>query len=148
MKLKLETLQMKGEKVDIPVNKLLYWTLSQIKELDSPQVTTHLESVDSKPVSFSFRFKNIDLENPIYLKLINVISNYEGEIAWVMYNFRSRKNYVIEPLMLYFHRRLQEEKERPKLKDSFEPDQYEGIIQSAINDIPSLCYKVESCLIL
>src|SRR5687768_16264864 len=88
--------------------KILYNTLSTIGEIASPQLNAFVvDNNYAKPITYAFRFNEakLDLIDSIYLLLIDIIANYDGNTQWIMHKHGWHKNYIIEPLEFYYYRK-------------------------------------------
>ncbi|MFM7852190.1 MAG: hypothetical protein ACKO96_09800 [Flammeovirgaceae bacterium] len=67
-----------------------------------------------------------------------MITQFEGRLVWCMYNYKSTKNYVIEPLIFYYRRRELKSGDDKKLYSSFDSKTYLEIMKDAIWDLEIL----------
>ncbi|WP_462248914.1 hypothetical protein [Ekhidna sp.] len=119
-------------------SRILREALSKVGEISSPQLDAFIPNdMYARPIYFAFRFKDMDVDDPIYLRLINMINQFElGSLSWVMYRFKS-KNYVIEPLEFYTIRRKLNSGSDEKLIAEL-GDNYQSTMKKAIRDLDLL----------
>ncbi len=129
---------MKSEKFDY-INKLFWETLSKISPLQSPQINTFGMDKYSRPPSYSFRFES--KSDLIYNKIAHVIDSFRGNLVWKMYAKGSRKNFTIEPELVFFAREQVAKGDFENIKEAMSSDYYR-ICDLAILDIPILCDKI------
>ncbi|RFM33181.1 hypothetical protein [Chitinophaga silvisoli] len=126
---------------EIRNNRIIFETLSQIRPIETALVSMWpLDNKYARIPFLRFRFKDIKKGDQLYLKLEEVISNYQGKIRWklVVVSNEDVFNYILLPEIFasfFLEKRLTKKGDYLTIWTEME---YNDIIDSVISDVQDL----------
>ncbi|NME72757.1 hypothetical protein [Flammeovirga aprica] len=131
----------KCKSIDAGMNRRIRESLEKYKKIDSPALCLFpIDNIYGIPPYFAFRFNNGVLDD--YLKLENIIKNYDGELKWTMSTKEGRKNWLIEPEVFKSIRNDYESSQKDSIIKII-GDKYYEYCDKAVNDIEPLCNLIK-----
>lgn len=126
-------------------NHLIFETLNAIIPIATAKVNMWSpEDRYAYPPFLRFRFKDVGRNDSIYTRLIKIVTQYDGNLKWIIRKGDDTPNYLLIPLIFDQHRVEGKFFDKHYWISVFTLNIYIAYIDIAVKDIPSLAEYIQT----